>query len=173
MNIVVVLQQRPVEPTHLIVLAIGVVVAVLASTSFIAHQYHGDAKGEQRNSQKILHLLVSQLLDFGIIRRALDAAVPATVVVRAVAVVFAVRFVVLLVIGDKVVESEAVVARYKVYALLGLAFLVTINLRAAQQTVSHSRHRTLFTAEERADVIAKPPVPFFPTVSDEAADLVE
>ena len=57
----------------------------------------------------------------GIVRGALDAAVPAQVLVVAVAVAFAVRLVVLLVVRDGVVEREPVVAGDEVDRLLGLA----------------------------------------------------
>ena len=86
-----------------------------------------------RDGQEILHLPVAQLLHRRIIGRTFDAAVPASVVVGSVAVVFAVGLVVLLVIGDKIVEREAVVAGYEVDALLGLAFLVPVDLGAAEQ----------------------------------------
>ena len=57
-----------------------------------------------------------------------DAAVPAAVVVGAVAVVLAVGLVVLVVVGDQIVQREAVVAGHEVDALLGLALLVAVEL---------------------------------------------
>ena len=57
---------------------------------------------------------------------------------RAVAVVFAVGLVVLAVVGDQIVEREAVVAGHEVDALLGLALLVAVDLRAAD----HAGRRT-------------------------------
>jgi len=63
----------------------------------------------------------------GIVRRAFDAAVPASVLLAAITVVLAVFFVVLLVIGDEVAEGEAIVARNEIDALFGLALPLTIN----------------------------------------------
>ena len=77
--------------------------------------------GEQRDGQEILDLPVPQLLDCRIVGRTFDAAVPAAIVVGAVAVVLAVRFIVLLVVGDEIVEREAIVAGDEVDALLGFA----------------------------------------------------
>ena len=79
----------------------------------------------------------------------------------------------LLVIRDKVVESEAVVTCHEVDALLRFALLVTIKRRTTQQPVGHARYRAVFTAEEAADVIAKPSVPLPPTVTDKAAHLIK
>jgi hypothetical protein len=42
----VLLDQRPVEPTQLVVLAIGVVVATLGATYFIAHDDHRYTDGQ-------------------------------------------------------------------------------------------------------------------------------
>ena len=105
--------------------------------------------------------------------RPLHAAVPAAVVVRAVAIVLPVRLVVLAIVGHEVVEGEAVVAGDEVDALLGLALLVPVDLGAADQPVRDPRHRARLAAEEVADVVAEPAVPLLPAVADEAADLVE
>src|SRR5262249_22789786 len=102
------LNQRPVEPAGLVVLAIGVVVAALCLPDFVGHQDHGHAQRQQGDRQVILHLAVAQPLHRQVVGRALHAAVPAAVVVGAVAVVLAVVLVVLLVVGDEVVEREAV-----------------------------------------------------------------
>ena len=67
--------------------------------------------------QEVPHLAVAQRLDPGVVGRALDAAVPAEVVVAAVAVALAVGLVVLLVVGDQVVQREAVVAGDEVDAV--------------------------------------------------------
>ena len=41
------LDQRPVEPVHLAVVTVGVVVAALAASHFIAHQQHRRAAGDK------------------------------------------------------------------------------------------------------------------------------
>ena len=92
--------------------------------------------------EEVLDLPVAQRLDRRIVGRPFDAAVPAHVVVRAVAIVFAVRLVVLVVVGDQVVEREAVVAGHEVDALLRLPFLVTVDVRAAEQPRGEAGHRS-------------------------------
>ena len=56
---------------------------------------------------------------------------------------------------------------------IGLALLVPVDFRAADNPVRHAAQRAGLAAEEIANVVAKTPVPFFPGVADEAADLVE
>src|SRR6185295_20165263 len=77
------------------------------------------------------------------------------------------------VVGDQVVQGEAVVTGHKVHALLRLALLVPVNLGAANEAIDKAGQRTLLAPEEAADVITKTPVPFFPAISDEASDLIE
>ena len=125
----------PVEPADLVVLAIGVVVAALRAPDLVAHQQHRRPEREQGQGQEVLDLAVAQRLDGGIVGRPFDAAIPAEVVVGAVAVVFAVCFVVLAVVRDQIVEREAVVAGDEVDALLGFALLVRVDVGAAGQPV--------------------------------------
>src|SRR5215472_11302784 len=98
--------QRPIKPADLVVKAVTIVVAKLGAPHFVAHHNHGNSQREHSNCQKVLNLSISQLFYRAVIRGPFDAAtVPASVVVRAVAVVLAISLVVLLVIRDKVVES--------------------------------------------------------------------
>src|SRR6516162_806173 len=166
MHIGVLRDQGPVKPAGLVVLAVGVVVATLGAPHFIAHLNHGQAQREQGYRKQVLHLAISQLLHCRIVRWALDATVPASVVVRAVAVVLAVRLVVLLVVRDEIVERKAVVTSHKVHALLRLALLMTVNLRAAYKPVGKARHGTLLAAEEATHIIAELAVPLPPAIPD-------
>src|SRR5260370_42444166 len=95
----------------------------------------------------------SQPLYRRIIGWALDTTIPASVVVHAISVIFAVWFVVFLIVRDEVIECEAVVTRHEVHAILGLAFLVTVNLGATEQPVGKGRHRTLVATEKAADIV--------------------
>ncbi len=70
-------EESPIEPTDFIILAIGVVVPSLSAPHFIPHEKHGGPRGEQGDRQKVLHLPVSKPFDIRVIRRPLDAAVPA------------------------------------------------------------------------------------------------
>ena len=166
-------QQAPVEPGGVVVQAVRVVVPELCAAHLVAHEEHGRSEGEEDGGEEVLHLAVAQPLDGGIVRWALDAAVPAAVVVRAVAVLLAVGLVVLAIVGDEVIQREAVVAGDEVHALLGLSLLVTIDVGTAEQPVRHIADRAGIAPREAADIVAEPAVPLLPPVADERADLVE
>src|SRR5712691_7426844 len=90
-----------------------------------------------------------------------------------VAAVLAVRLVVFALVGDEIVEGEAVMTRHEVDALLGLALFVAVQRRAADQAVRKALDHAFFATEKTTDVIAEPPVPLPPAVSDEAPHLVQ
>ena len=111
--------EGPVDPAGEVVLALGVVVAALGAQEFVAGQEHGDALGEQQGGDQVLGLAFAEGEDGRVVGRAFDAAVPGEVLVGAVAVVFAVGLVVLVVVADEVVEGEAVVAGDEVDGVQG------------------------------------------------------
>src|SRR5262245_59744923 len=96
-------QQAPVEPSGVVVLPLGLVVAALGPPHFVTHQQHWHSEGKDSDCEKVFSLAISQLFDGWIVGRTLDAAVPTSVIVGSVAVVFAVRLIVLLVIGNKII----------------------------------------------------------------------
>src|SRR4030095_6980277 len=118
-------------------------------------------------------LPIPEILDGRIVCGPLDSTVPAPVVVGSVAVPFSVVLVVLPVIGDQVVEGEAVVACDEVDALLRLTLLVTVDLGAAHQPVREPPDRAGLAPEEGPHVVAEAAVPLLPAIPDEAADLIQ
>src|ERR1022692_3825823 len=94
-------EQVPIEPTRIIILAISVVVAALTTPHLIAHNKHGHARRQHDGREKVLHLAVTKPFDYGIFCRAFESAVPASVLGAAVAIVLAIVFIVLVVIGDE------------------------------------------------------------------------
>ena len=99
----------PVEPRDLVVLAVGVVVAALRAADLVAAEQHRDALREEQRGEEVALLARAELEHLGVVGRALGAAVPRAVVALAVGAALAVGLVVLLVVGDEVVEREAVV----------------------------------------------------------------
>ena len=95
------LAQPPLVPGELVVLAPGVVVAVLRAAELVAAEQHRHALGEEQRGEEVALLAPAQRVDLGVVGLALDAAVPRAVVVGAVAVVLAVGLVVLLVVGRR------------------------------------------------------------------------
>src|SRR5262249_9246527 len=173
MYVSVLRDQRPIKPTGLVVLAIGVVITTLCAPDLVTHQNHRQAQRDHGHGQKVLHLPVAYLFYLGVIRWTFDTPVAASVVVGAILVGFAVQLVVLLVVRDKIVEREAVVTCHEVHALIGLTFFVTVDLWTAEQSVGKIGYRSVVSTKKTADIIAEPPVPLPPAVADEAAHLVQ
>jgi hypothetical protein len=92
----------PVEPGDVVVLAIGVVVAALGPAEFVAAEQHGRAARQQQDGQHVAHLHQPHGADLRIVGRPLDAVIGRKIVAMAVAVVLAVRLVVLVVVGDEI-----------------------------------------------------------------------
>ena len=88
-------------------------------------------RSSQRKTFRICRL--AQRLDLRIFGGSLMSAVPGLVVVQPVPVIFAVRFVMFVVVRDPIIQREAVVAGDEVHALAWLPFAVTIDVWAAQQ----------------------------------------
>ena len=101
---------RPVDPGDLVVLAVGVVVALLRAPHLVAREQHRDTLGQQQRGQEVPLLPGPQGQDGRVIGRALDTAVPGPVVVAAVPVALPVGLVVLVVVGDQVLQGKPVVS---------------------------------------------------------------
>src|SRR6201982_2283871 len=118
MHIRVLYEQRPIKPIRFVVLAVCVVVPVLCSADFIAHQEHWKAKRKHGDGHEILHLAGSESLNFSIRGWTLDTTVPAPIVIAAVTVFLTIGIVMLLVVRDQVIQRKSIVTRDEVHALL-------------------------------------------------------
>ena len=130
-----VLAHGPVHPAGLVVLAVAVVVAALGAADGIPPQEHRHPLGQQQGGQEIALLAVAQGPDGRIPAGSFHPAVPAQVVVVAVPVVLLVGFVVLVVVGDQVVEREAVVGRDEVDAGVGGASAGGVEIARTREAV--------------------------------------
>ena len=164
------LEQRPVEPGDLGVLAPAVVVAALGAPELVAAEQHRRALGEQQRGQEVALLARAQREDLGVVGRPLDAAVPGPVVVGPVAVALLVGLVVLLVVGDEVGEREAVVGGDEVDRRERVAAVVLVEVARAGQPLGELADVRL-AAPEVAHRVAVDAVPLRPQ-DREVADLV-
>src|SRR5215472_12336447 len=169
----VLVDQRPIEPGYFVVLTEAVIVPALGAAHLVSLQQHRHAGCQQRHSQEVLDLAVAQPLDLRVSRWSLDAAVPAEIVVRAVAVPLSVLLVVLAIVGNQIIEREAIVAGYEIDALLRFALLLLVDVGAPCQPEGQGTRRAIVAFEKGAHVIAKSPIPFLPTVADKVADLIK
>ncbi len=94
-------RQSPVKPTDRVVLNVGIVVTLLASSALVASQKHGYSLREKQQSQKIPNLPLTSAFNRGVGCRSLDAIVAADVV--GISRFFKVRFIVLGVVAYDIV----------------------------------------------------------------------
>jgi len=106
----VLVDRWPVDPRGLVVLAVGVVIAVLGAADFVAVQDHRHALAEQKRGNHVAPLPRARRRDLRILRGCLDATVPCAVVLLAVVVYSPLASLCFLVVHNGVVQREAVVA---------------------------------------------------------------
>ena len=167
----VLVRTLPVHPRDLVVLRVPVVVAVLGPTELVARDDHRYALRHQQRREQVASLTRTQLDDLRGVGGALDAAVPRTVVVGAVAVVLAVGHVELVLVGDHVGESETVVRGDEVDAGVGSTALCLVQVRGPGQARGQLPEPPRGAAPDVAHAVAVATVPFRPQ-RREVADLV-
>ena len=161
----------PVQPADGVVLVVGVVVALLGAAHLVTGRQHGCALGQQQRGQHHALETVAGTVDVRIVGGAFHAGVPAVVVVVAVAVVLAVGLVVLLVVGDQVVQREAVVRGDEVDAGLRGAAVVVELLAGAGDLAGEGAPVLVRLQPEAAYRVTEAVVPFAPA-GQVAAQLV-
>src|SRR5512145_213400 len=124
--------ELPVDPGELAVVTVSIVVAELGASHFVAGHKERHTLREQQRREEVTFLLISQIPYRNLIGGALHAAVPAAVVVRAVAVAFQIGFVTLTLVAHEVVQSEAVVRGHEVDASDGRAAAALENILGAR-----------------------------------------
>ena len=163
--------QFPVVPTDLIVLAVCIVVALLRPSDLVAPADHWDTLRKQEQCQAVPLLSLSEVVDGRIGGRPLDTAIPAQVVVRSVRVVFTIRFVVLVVVRDEIVESESIVRRDEIDARKGAPPAPTVQVAAPRQPIPQLRHLASITFHVPPDGVPVFAVPLGPA-DRKVADLI-
>src|SRR5580692_2981094 len=108
LDLIVLFKQAPVKPAHLIILAIGVVIAALGSAKLIAAEQHGNAARDKKSQQKILDQADAHALDSGILARPFHATIVAVIGVVSVTVELAIFVIVLFLVTNQIVQCEAV-----------------------------------------------------------------
>ena len=128
--------RTPVHPARRVVLTVGVVVSLLRARDLVPGAEHGDPLGEQQGGQEVARLSLAEREDLRVVGGSFHPAVPAQILLRAVAVVLAVRLVVLLVVAHEVVQGEAVVGGHEVDARVGAAPAAPVEVAAAGEAVA-------------------------------------
>ncbi len=122
-DVLILLQQTPVKPAYLIVLAIGIIISSLGPEQLITHINHRRTNGKQGKNKEIFDLLFAKCQYNGIIRWSFDATIPAMVVIIPIPVFFPVFFIVFLLKANQIIECKTIVTGYKIDALLRFSVL--------------------------------------------------
>ena len=104
----------PIEPTDVVVLAVGVVVALLGTPELIAAEQQRHPEGEQQSGEHGSRLSCPQRENVRIGTWPFRSTVPRSVVAGTVAVVLAIGLVVFVVVGHEITQGETVVDRDEV-----------------------------------------------------------
>src|SRR5579863_569908 len=98
----------PVDPGHLVVLAVGIVVTVLGAAELVAREQHRGAGGEEYGGQQSALHACARGFDRRVSGGTLHSPVAAEIGGMAVAVAVEVRLVMTLHIADDVAQREAI-----------------------------------------------------------------
>src|SRR6201993_4074418 len=163
----------PVEPSDLVVLTVGVVVAPLSAPELVAPQQQRYARREQQRHKKCALLPRAEGHYGWIVGWALGSTVPRAVVVGAVAVALTVGIVVLVVVRDQVGQGEAVVHGDEVDRCAGSASFIgpVVDVSRTAQARSEIAQQPVMAAPPVARGVAEASVPFAPQ-RREATDVV-
>ncbi len=105
----------PRHPADVVVLAVGVVVALLRAAELVAGEQHRRTLGQEQGREHVALLPVADLVDLRIVRGAFHPVIEGVVVGMAVAILLAVRLVVLLVVRNEVVQRETIMGGDEVH----------------------------------------------------------
>ena len=96
--ILVLLQKPPIQPGHLIIVAIRIIVSKLRIAKLIPCQKHGDSPAAHQDCTGIAYHAPPQCIDRLILCLPFRPAVPAVVVIAAVCIIPSIAFIVLYIV---------------------------------------------------------------------------
>src|SRR4029453_11656535 len=128
--------------------AIRVVVSLLRAPDLVSAAKHRYALRKEQGRQEVAHLPPAPGEDVPVFTRPLLAAVPRTVVAFAVAVLFAICVVALLVVGNEIAQREAIVRGDEVDAGVRPPGCALVKVRAAGVSRAEFRERAVAAAPE-------------------------
>ncbi|MNC85935.1 hypothetical protein D3C83_15600 [compost metagenome] len=126
-------RQIPMHPAHFVVLAVRIVVAALGAPELVSREQHRHTLRQEQRRQHVVLLALAQRENGGVGGGTLRAAIPAEVVILAVAVVGEIGLVVLFVIAHEIVERKTVMRGDEVDARAGAASAVAVEIARSGQ----------------------------------------
>src|SRR6266496_2735716 len=169
----VLLYQLPIEPTDLVILAVGIVIALLRSSNFITGKDHRNALRKHKYGHTILDLTLAQGPNCCIIRLPFHATIPTHIIIAAIPVVFTVGLIVLVVIGHQIIQGEAIMTGDEIDTVHRHMRCCLVEIRAARHAGRYHAYHPWLASDKAADIVTIAPVPFGPAIAREAANLVE
>ena len=152
----------PVDPADLVILAVRVVVALLSVGHFVTSQQHRRTLRQQECGQQVASLAVPQCVDVRVVGGTLHPAVPAAVVAGTVAVFLTVGFVVLVVVGDQIIDGHTIVGGHEIDAGPRLTMRAAEHITGTSDTFSHLAQRARGVAPMIADGVSVTVIPLRP-----------
>ena len=118
----------PIHPTDFAVLAVNIVVTMLRAAQFVAVRDHRNTLRKQQGGQHVTFLAFPQSNDLAVLGGTLHATVPRAVVTFPVAVVFAVFFVVFVIVRHQIVQRKPIVRGHEIDRSDGSAIICLIEI---------------------------------------------
>src|SRR5271165_1932979 len=140
-------------------------------TELVTGQQHRHALRQEQSSEKIALLPAPQRIYRRVVGWTFDAAIPTIVLIRAIAVVLPVGFVVLALVADEIAQRKAVMAGHKIHACAGPATGLLIKIAAARQTRGQLRDRAAVAFPKAPHAITILTIPLRPEYR-EVANLI-
>jgi hypothetical protein len=156
-------QTIPVNPADFIILAVGIIVAVLRVSHFITGENHGNALADQQYAGCIFDLFETQALDAGIIGLSFRTAIPAVVVVVTVTVEVTVGLIVLVIVRHQIHQGKSVMSGDKIDRSVQASAVPLVKIGRSDNAPSDS-FGIDFAFQEAPDIIAILSVPFRPSI---------
>ena len=119
-NVLVGSELTPIQPSNFVILVIGIVVAKLGIQELVPGAKHRRTVGQEEQTAEILYLLAGAMRGLAGETAFIPflPTIPTVVRVGTVLIIISVLPIVLAVIGDEIVEGEAVVGRHIIHTLI-------------------------------------------------------
>lgn len=114
LNLFVLLQQAPVKPAYLVILAVRIIVSALTSAKFIAAQQHWNPARDEEGQDERLDEPVPHSLHSRIVAWPFHSAIVTVIGIASVTVVLAIFVVMLLLVADQIIKCEPIMRSYEV-----------------------------------------------------------
>ena len=173
-HIFVLVSKFPVNPANLIVLAIGIIIAFLGSVELISTQNHRHSLTQEQSCHVIFHMLKALEIDHLIVAGTFMTKIHRIIVILSVAVVLAVILIMLLIVGDQVIQGKTIMGSDKVDTMVWTTTGVLIEVFRTAKTAGEITNQTFSAFPKKSYLVTIISVPLGPTPPGwKSADLIQ